>query len=162
LSRGFARHRTEYYERLANADRVRRSASADDGRGHLSERALWDFCEFTLRIMNDQVAFMEKLLDLDGLERRIEQYVRVIDAQVASEADRVFLPLREALFRGEFPRGEAGRIVGASERTGRSALTLAIAAKLLTSTTEKCPVRLALPEKVHETYFPQLFPVVKP
>jgi len=158
LSRGFARNRTEYYQRLSNADQKRSSSSADDGRGHLSERALWDFCHFTLSVMADQIAFMEKLLDLDDLERRIEHYVHVVDAKVAPEADRVFLLLREALLRGEFPRGEAARIVGASDRTGRSALTLAIEAELLVSDTPKAPVRLALPAKVHETYFPQLFP----
>jgi Fic family protein len=158
LSRGFARERSEYYQRLSNADQARGSTSADDGRGHLSERALWDFCEFTLRVMADQIAFMEQLLDLDGLERRIEHYVRVVDAQAAPEADRVFLLLREALLRGEFPRGEAARIVNASDRTGRSVLTLAIEAGLLVSDTPKSPVRLGLPAKVHETYFPQLFP----
>lgn len=158
LSRGFARNRTEYYQRLSNADQARSSSSADDGRGHLSERALWDFCEFTLRVMVDQIAFMEQLLDLDGLERRIGHYVRVVDAQVAPEADRVFLLLREALLRGEFPRGDAARIVGASDRTGRTAMTVAINAGLLVSDTPKSPVRLGLPAKVHETYFPQLFP----
>jgi hypothetical protein len=101
---------------------------------------------------------MEQLLDLDGLARRIGHYVRVVDAQVAPDAERVFLLLREALLRGEFPRGEAGRIVGASDRTGRSALTLAIDSGLLVSDTPKSPVRLALPAKVHETYLPQLFP----
>ena len=159
LSRGLARNRTEYYERLSNADQERSTTSAGDGRGHLSERALWDFCEFTLRVMADQIAFMEQLLDLGGLERRIEHYVRVVDAQVATEADRVFLLLREALLRGEFPRGEAARIVNASDRTGRTALTLAIEAGLLVSDTPKAPVRLGLPAKVHETYFPQLFPL---
>ncbi len=158
LSRGLARNRTEYYQRLANADQERSSSSADDGRGHLSERALWDFCEFTLRVMADQIAFMDQLLDLDGLARRIEHYVRVVDAQVVPEADRVFLLLREALLRGEFPRGDAARIVGASDRTGRTALTVAINAGLLVSDTPKAPVRLGLPAKVHETYFPQLFP----
>ena len=79
LSRGFARNRAEYYERLSNADQERSSTSADDGRGHLSERALWDFCEFTLRTMVDQIAFMERLLDLDGLEQRIEHYVHVAE-----------------------------------------------------------------------------------
>jgi Fic family protein len=158
LSRGFAQNRTEYYARLSNADQVRSSSSADDGRGYLSERALWDFCEFTLRVMADQIAFMEQLLDLDGLERRIEHYVRVVDAQVAPEAARVFLLLREALVRGEFPRGEAARIVGASERTGRTVLALASEAGLLVSDTPKAPVRLGLPAKVHEIYFPQLFP----
>lgn len=159
LSRGLARNRADYYQRLSNADQERSSSRADDGRGHLSERALWDFCEFTLQVMVDQIAFMEQLLNPGGLERRIEHYVRAIDSQVAPQADRVFLLLREALLRGEFPRGEAARIVGASDRTGRSALALAIEAGLLVSDTPKAPVRLGLPAKVHETYFPQLFPM---
>lgn len=108
--------------------------------------------------MVDQISFMDQLLDLDGLERRIEHYVRVVDAQTAPEADPVFLLLREALLRGEFPRGEAARIVNAGDRTGRTVLTLAIEAGLLVSVTPKAPVRLGLPAKVHETYFPQLFP----
>ncbi|MBK8477013.1 MAG: Fic family protein [Opitutaceae bacterium] len=158
LSRGFARNRDEYYARLANADQERRSSSADDGRGHLSERALWDFCAFTLRTMVDQIAFMERLLDLDGLEQRIEHYVHIAEPAVAKEADRIFLLLREALLRGQFARGEAARIVGASERTGRDILALAVGAGLLTSESPKTPVSLALPAKVLDTYFPQLFP----
>ena len=160
LSRGFARNRGEYYERLSNADQERSSTSAaDDGRGHLSERALRDFCEFTLRTMVDQIAFMEGLLELDGLERRIGHYVHVAEPAVAKEADRVFLLLREALVRGQFARGEAGRIVGASEHTGRDILGLAVDAGLLVSISPKAPVRLALPSKVLDSYFPQLFPL---
>jgi len=159
LSRGFARNRDEYYARLANADQERSTTSADDGRGHLSERALWDFCEFTLRTMVDQIVFMERLLDLDGLEQRIEHYVHVAEPAVAKDADKVFLLLREALLRGQFARGEAGRIVGAGERTGRDLLGRTIAAGLLTSESPKTPVSLALPAKVLDSYFPQLFPL---
>ena len=89
LSRGFALHREEYYERLSNADRERSGTSADDGRGHLSERTLWEFCHFTLTIMIDQIAFMERVLDLDGLERRIERYVMTAPLAGVS-AERVF------------------------------------------------------------------------
>ena len=158
LSRGLAFHRQEYYTHLANADQERSSSKADDGRGHLSERALWDFCHFTLTVMADQIAFMDRILDVDSLERRIEHYVRVVDPATGPEGDRVFLLLREALARGQFARGEAGRIVGASERTGRTVLALAIEAGLLVSDSPKAPVKLALPAKVLDTYFPQLFP----
>jgi Fic family protein len=157
LSRGLAFQRKEYYERLANADQERSSSSADDGRGHLSERALREFCEFVLRVMLDQIAFMEKLFELDTLTDRIERYVR-LEADLGEAGARVFLLLREALYRGEFPRGEAGRIAGAGERTGRAALATAIEAGLLKSSTPKSPVRLALPAKVLGTYFPKLFP----
>jgi hypothetical protein len=149
--------RRDYYAFLSNADQERSSASADDGRGHLSERALRDFCEFVLRVMLDQIAFMERLFELDTLAGRIEQYARV-EAKFGKDAERVFWLLREALYRGEFARGEAGRIVGASERTGRALLTRAVDAGLLKSATPKTPVSLGLPAKVLGTYFPQLFP----
>jgi Fic family protein len=157
LSRGLAFHRKEYYERLANADHERHSSSADDGRGHLSERALREFCEFILHVMLDQIAFMEKLFELDSLTDRIEQYVR-LEAGLGDTGARVFLLLRDALYRGEFPRGEAGRIAGASGRTVRRILSAAIKLGLLKSDTPKSPVRLALPAKVLGTYFPRLFP----
>lgn len=158
LSRGLATQRKEYYEHLSNADQVRSSTDASDGRGHLSERALWDFCHFILTTMVDQITFMDRILDLDGLERRISHYVHAVEATTAADGDRVFLLLREALARGHFPRGEAARIVGASERTGRTVLTLTLEAGLLTSASPKAPVKLALPAKVLDTYFPRLFP----
>ncbi len=158
LSRGFAVHRREYYGHLANADQERSRASADDGRGHLSERGLREFCEFTLNTMLDQIGFMERLFELDTLAGRIEHYVR-LEGGFGKDAERVFFLLREALYRGEFARGEAGRVVGSGERTGRSVLTKAIEAGLLKSDTPKSAVRLALPSKVLGTYFPQLFPV---
>lgn len=157
LSRGFAVHRRDYYGHLANADRERSSSSADDGRGHLTERGLREFCEFVLKTMLDQIGFMERLFELDTLATRIEHYVR-LEADLGKDAERVFFLLREALYRGEFARGEAGRIIGSAERTGRSVLTKALEIGLLKSDTPKSSVRLALPVKVLGTYFPQLFP----
>jgi len=155
LSRGLAIHRQDYYARLANADEERLGST--DGRGHLSERRLWEFCQFILETMLDQISYMDRLLDLETLAGRIEHYVRIEPALKADPA-RVFLLLREALYRGEFGRGEAGRIVGASERTGRTALVSALASGLLKSDSPKTPVRLALPAKVLPSYFPGLFP----
>jgi Fic family protein len=157
LSRGLAFKRKEYYERLANADEERSSSSAEDGRGHLSERALRDFCEFVLTVMLDQISFMDGLLELDALAGRIEHYTHV-EGRFGKDGARIFLLLREALYRGVFERGEAGRIVGAGERTGRATLAKAVDAGLLKSDSPKSPVRLALPVKVLGAYFPRLFP----
>lgn len=52
LSRGLARQRQQYYERLAAADQRRRNDF--DGRGNLSDRALGDFCLFMLRTGRDR------------------------------------------------------------------------------------------------------------
>jgi Fic family protein len=160
LSRGLAFARTEYYERLAKADQLRGTDEPDDGQGYLSEKALQEFCEFALQAMLDQVSFMEGLFELDVLVERIEHYVRV-ESGLGEMGGRVSLLLREALYRGEFARGDAGRIAGAGERTGRTALAAAVDAGLLKSLTPKAPVRLALPAKVLGTYFPRLFPPVQ-
>jgi Fic family protein len=154
LSRGLANAREEYYGRLAKADQLR---GPDDGSGYLSEQALQEFCEFVLQAMLDQISFMEGLFELETLGDRIEHYVRV-ESGLGEIGGRVSFLLREALYRGEFPRGEAGRIAGAGERTGRTALAAAVDAGLLRSLTPKAPVRLALPAKVLGTYFPRLFP----
>lgn len=160
LSRGFAHAREDYYQELARADQQRSSSNAEDGRGNLSEIALRRFCEFTLKVMLDQIKFMEGMLDLERLEARIERYVQVDveDPAVRKIGDRIFLLLREALYRGEFARGEAARIVGRGERTGRAVLSTALDAGLLISESTKAPVRLALPAKVLDAYFPKLFP----
>jgi hypothetical protein len=150
----------EYYERLAKADQLRAADAADDGDGYLSERALQDFCEFVLQSMLGQIRFMEGLFELETLGERIEHYVRV-ESGLGEIGGRVSLLLREALYRGEFPRGDAGRIAGAGARTGRTALAAAVEAGLLKSLTPKSPVRLALPAKVLGTYFPRLFPPVQ-
>ena len=158
LSRGLSFKREEYYARLANADQERHSASADDGRGHLSERALRDFCDFILRVMLDQIAFMERTFEFKTLADRIERYV-CVEAGLRDDAPRIFRLLREALYRGEFARGEASIITGVKERTGRTLLSKAIDLGLLKSSTPKSPVRLGLPAKVLGGYFPRLFPV---
>ncbi len=157
LSRGLAVQRSDYYARLANADQERSSSSADDGRGHLSERALREFCDFVLRVMLDQIAFMDRLFELDTLSDRIGHYVNV-EAGFGKDAQRVFYLLREALYRGEFPRGEAGRIVGSSERAGRALLAKATEAGLLKSDTPKSAVRPAVLSKELGNCFPRLFP----
>jgi Fic family protein len=56
LSRGLALRRQEYYAHLANADQVRSSRGATDGRGHLSELRLAQFCEFMLKTIIAEIS----------------------------------------------------------------------------------------------------------
>jgi Fic family protein len=64
----------------------------------------------------------------------------------------------EALRRGEYARGEAGRITGRSERAARDALAKLIEAGLLSSTTPKGPVSLSFSSRSADVLFPRLFP----
>ena len=155
VSRGFARNRNDYLAALAGADTHRQSDM--DGRGNLSNRGLIGFCTFFLETALDQIDFMTGLLDLDGLQKRITGYVerQVSFGELAPEASYL---LREALLRGEVPRGEAARITGRPERTARRILKSLLDKKLLVADSEKGPVRLSFPAAVAGYYFPRLYP----
>lgn len=155
MSRGFARNRDAYLAALAGADEHRRGDL--DGRGNLSNQGLLDFCTFFLQTALDQIGFMASLLDLDGLLRRMAGYVERQVSFGELPPESIFL-LREALLRGEIPRGEAARITGRPERTARRILRDLLDQHLLTAESEKGPVRLAFPAKVAGYYFPRLYP----
>jgi Fic family protein len=158
VSRGLMIRRSEYYQRLANADQERQSTSSADGRGHLSERGLREFCEFMLKTMLDQIRFMSGCVELETLGNRIERYLKV-DADFGKDTARIFALLQQALFRGQFNRSETERITGTRGRTARLLLSRAIRAGLPKSKTSRAPVELALPAKVLGSYFPKLFPL---
>jgi Fic family protein len=155
VSRGFSRNRNAYLAALAEADANRQGDM--DGRGNLSNRGLVGFCTFFLQTALDQIDFMTGLLDLDGLQKRITGYVdrQVNFGELTPEAAYL---LREALLRGEVPRGEAARITGRPERTARRILKSLLDHKLLIADTEKGPVRLSFPASVVGYYFPRLYP----
>lgn len=155
VSRGFSRNRNAYLAALAGADEHRRGSM--DGRGNLSNRGLIDFCSFFLQTALDQIDFMSELLDLDGLQKRIAGYVerQISLKELTPEASYL---LREALLRGEIPRGEAARITGRPERTARRILKSLLDKKLLSADTEKGPVRLSFSASVVGYYFPRLYP----
>ncbi len=154
-SRGLARNRTAYMGALASADEHRHGDL--DGRGNLSNKGLLDFCIFFLQTALDQISFMSERLELDGILRRLEGYVgrQVSFGELPLEANYL---LREAFLRGEVPRGEVARITGKPDRTARRILKNLLEKKLLTSDSERAPVRLAFPTKVAGYYFPQLYP----
>jgi len=155
VSRGFARNRDAYLAALAGADEHRRGDL--DGRGNLSNQGLLDFCTFFLQTALDQVGFMAGLLDLDGLQRRIAGYLERQTSFGELPLESIYL-LREALLRGEIPRGEAARITGRPERTARRILRDLLDQHLLAAESEKGPVHLAFPAKVAGYYFPRLYP----
>lgn len=108
VSRGLARRRDEYRQRLAGADDARRGDL--DGRGQLSNQELADLCAFFLEICLDQAEYMGGLLKLNGLAERVTKYVRLRSKGLALGPRGQPLPLRpevgrllEALVRVEFP-----------------------------------------------------------
>ncbi len=155
VSRGLARNRNDYLAALAAADNHRQGDM--DGRGNLSNKGLVGFCTFFLEMALDQVGFMSSLLDVDGLLKRILGYVdrQTVLGELQPESGYL---LREVLLRGEVPRGEAARITGKAERTARRILKDLLDKKLLSTETEKGPVRLSFPTRAVGYYFPRLYP----
>jgi len=155
ISRGLARGLEspgDYKRMMDHADMPRQGDL--DGRGNLSQRALTEFILWFLRVCLDQVIFMSSLFELDTLGRRLRAYVERSE-KLKPESARL---LEEALFRGEFERGEAPRITGLPERTARRVVNDVIAAGLLASETPKGPVSLRFPIETLDILFPRLFP----
>lgn len=156
ISRGLARHSTEYKRLLMAADEPRKGDL--DGRGALSQSALIDFCGFFLECCLDQVRYMRELLEPAALQRRIELYAR--DEEEAGRLPkRSFALLREALLSGELERGRAPKLIDASERTARRVISALVEKRLLAAQSHKAPLRLGFPHDVVERWFPKLYPV---
>lgn len=165
VSRGLARDIDQYRGLLAIADSQRLGDL--DGRGNLSLKHLSRFAEYFLDICLDQINFMTHSLAIETFSERIEGYIKqradgllpsLTDATSSKLKSESFYLLREALFRGEFSRGEAKRITGLAERTARDVLSALVKDGLLISDTEKSPVRLGFPVGAAHYWFPNLFP----
>ena len=155
ISRGLARRRGDYFTALEEADEHRRGDL--DGRGGLSEQGLIFFCKFFLKTALDQIDFMQNLLDLDGMQKRIGAYAQrqAMVGQLPSESGKI---LQEVFLRGKVSRGEASLLTGKAERTGRRIVKQLLEQKLLRSDSEKGPLKLAFPVKAAGYYFPRLYP----
>jgi Fic family protein len=154
ISRGLARGVSEpgeYKRMMDEADSERRGDL--DGRENLSLQALIEFVTWFCRVSLDQVTFMARMFDLEGLEERLKAYVQ---ATLGLSEIAASLPL-DVLRRGELQRGEAARITGRSERTARSLLASLVENGLLVSDTVKGPVRLHFSAESADVLFPRLF-----
>ena len=156
ISRGLARgltDRDDYKRMMDFADTPRENDL--DGRGNLSLRALTEFILWFLRVCLDQTTFMTRLFELHNVANRVRSYAENHDG-LGVDVGRL---LEEAAIRGEFERGEAARILGKSDRSGRRALGTAVDAGLLASDTPKGPVSLRFTMESAEVLFPRLFGV---
>jgi len=134
LSRGLAREKKRYYEHLQAADQKR--GGDYDGRGNLSDRSLFQFCEFFLGIMLDQIRFVSSLLELAELNRRIDLYF---------QRDVAHVPR----FREELARLVKALLI--------EDIRIAVKEGLVATPSERGKLSIAFPAKVVESYFPKLF-----
>lgn len=156
VCRGLARTQQEYYARLEFADEPRRGDL--DGRGNLTEEGLWLFCHYFLTVCHDQVNFMRKMLDFDGMRSRIRALVvfrSETDKQVRREAE---LPLHYLFTSGPLTRAEFKQMTGLGDKVAQMLLSHLLKAGLVESDTPLGQVRFGLPLDALQFYFPDLYP----
>ena len=145
LSRGLSRNKNEYMVYLWAAD------SFEDG--HHA-----DFLEWFLEKCLDQISFMEKLLDIESMGRRIDKSVEqlIMSGEKGIRPESAMI-LREAFRSGVVPRGKIPEILHVSDRQGRRIISPLIERGMLVSDSQKQPIRFGFPEDLMPEYFPKLF-----
>jgi len=114
ISRGLARSRDIYRERLANADAGRMGDY--DGRGNFSNKTLVAFCHYFLETAIDQVKFMHGAFQLERVLQRMHAFVDHMATEKRLHTSARYL--LEALFlRGTITRQDAERLTGTSHKT---------------------------------------------
>lgn len=155
IARGLARNVDEYKRHLAACDEPRWNDL--DGRGNLSERALFEFSEFFLRTCIDQVDFMSSLIQPNTLRERILFWA-------AEEARLNHLPvsarvvLEAILYRGELARGDVPGLLGLQERQSRRVVSALLKHDVLIADSDRAPLRLHFPAALASRWMPGLFP----
>jgi Fic family protein len=157
ISRGLAFKNEEYYSALHNADHERWGDY--DGRGHLSNKFLAEFCEFFLKAAIDQVEYMSSLLEIDSALDRISNYIDLMASRKKLKPEAEYI-LTEAFLKGKVGRGEALRLTGKKESTARTIMKDLIAEGLLLERPGELKKALYInfPVKVAPYLFPKLYP----
>ena len=155
VCRGLARREAEYKALLGNCDLPRRHDA--DGCGNLSEEALIAFCRFFLATCIDQVDFMARLIDPQGLRERIVAWaqVEVAASRLPPRSDRI---LDALLLQGELPRGSVAALLGTGSRQARRVTAALMARGAITARSTRAPLRLAVPATLLEQWLPGAFP----
>lgn len=114
ISRGLARTKDTYREKLANADLVRYNDY--DGRGNLSNKMLVEFCIYFLTTAIDQVDYMYKMIDTESMIERIERFVELMVTKNKLKNNAKYI-LIDVFLKGKISRREAMRITNTSDKT---------------------------------------------
>jgi Fic family protein len=156
IARGLARNVGKYKGLLAECDFARRNDL--DGRGSLSEEALVTFTKFFLEVCIDQVDFMREQMQLDRLRARVLTWAEE-ESRLGSFSKSAILVMEAMLFRGELPRADIAGLIQGSERSASRLASQLNAFGVLTSSSSRAPLRLALPATLAHRWFPGLYPV---
>lgn len=158
VNRALARYSADYFRLLSEADASRQGDY--DGRGNLSDRALFHWCQWFLQQCRDQVEFMAKVLDFDGIKDRLRALM-ILRREIHGHSeyrDCMVLPLLHTLVTGPLPRGEFAQMTGLGERVARACVSKMLEDGLLQSANHKAPLCIGFPMDMLATLFPNLYP----
>lgn len=161
ISRGLARNKDEYNNKLAIADEPYRGGY-EDGRGNLSLKALNTFLDFILDIAIDQVKYMSSVIRIDLISSKIINYVEFSQknmfhniSALPKHSEKIFQAL---LVQGEIPRNSVKDIIGVSKPTAIKIVKELEERDYLTSEQPKSPIRIKLNSHFASFIIPELFP----
>ena len=121
---------------------------------------LREWCEYFIAVCKDQAAFMNRMLDFDGLRERLAALIAVREQSSIHRHYRpeAVLPLHHVLVLVPLARGDFVRMMGIPERTAQRTLTQLVKDGLLVSDGPKLPVRIGFPLDALAILFPNLYP----
>lgn len=156
--RGFARTKSRYKALLQAADEHRQGDLA--GRGNLTQAGLVQWIDYTLDVCIDQVEFMARQLDVQGMQDRIRAAlafeVAVVKSGVREEA---LLPLHYLFAtQGELGRAQFKAMTGLGERVATATLSALLNRGFVTTDSPYGSLRFAIPRHALRFYFPALWP----
>ena len=156
--RGFARSEERYKALLQAADEHRRGDL--DGRGNLTQAGLIDWIRYTLDICIDQVEFMTRQLDIQGMRGRIEAALAFEAAATKSGVRPEALMPLHYLFatQAELGRAEFKAMTGLGERVATETLSALLRRGFLATDSAYGKLRFAVPRHLLRFYFPALWP----
>ncbi|MCA8092984.1 Fic family protein [Burkholderia anthina] len=165
--RGLAREHDKYYSTLSEADQTRRNDL--DGRGNLSQEGLVKFARFFLACCEDQVGFMVRMTEFDGVTGRMLDLLRYLEFnpwRIGTEKSVVkpesaalameFVALRRTVTRAEF-----AQMLGVSDVLARRIVRSLLDFGLLTSPSHRGDLSFGLPLAALRFLFPRLWPEVE-
>lgn len=156
--RGFARTETKYKALLQAADEHRRGDL--DGRGNLTEAGLVDWTTYALEMCIDQANFMASMLNVEGMQGRIEAALTYEESAKKTGVRREALKPLHYLFatQTELARADFKTMTGLGDRVATDLLSALLKQGYLNTASAYGKVRFAIPRHALPFYFPDLWP----
>lgn len=141
-TRAFGLCRDRYFDYLSNADAPRRGQL--DGRGNLSESALFEWCMYFIQTCADEVSLMTRLLEPSALKERIAEMVVARSHTNPFYRSEAILPLQHVAVAGPLRATEFIQLMALGPDVGEQVLQQLVADQLLNEDANRVSVRIPL------------------